>query len=278
MNEQKLLTKDDIDVRVAQTSVYDGKVKASLLLYKDARVDMRTLDALYGPFGWKRSHRILGDRLYCTVEVWDKDKKEWIAKEDVGTESNTEPEKGQASDSFKRACFNWGIGRELYTAPKITVALDEKEYGKDGNKIRVYATFSVSEIGYDDSAAINRLVIVDRFGHERFRMGEQSATAPAPKPATRKKTIGPQPEQAQSMAAPKPAPAPKAEPDPNDLLPGGKTYCLIVKKFAEGKKSKSGEDYRTVWGRMVNPSEDLLERFDYDVATYRMNAGIQPAF
>jgi len=81
--------------------------------------------------------------------------------------------------------------------------------------------------------------------------------------------------------APKPAAtksAAPAEPDPNDLLPGGKTYALIVKKYAEGTTSKSGEDYRTVWTRMANPSADLLERFDYDVATYRMDHNLQPAF
>lgn len=113
MDEIRLLGKEDIDVRVAQTNTYNNNgqtvVKVSLLLYKNARVDMKILDELFTPMGWKRTHRLIGDRLYCQVEVWDAEKKEWICKEDVGVESNTEAEKGQASDSFKRACVNWGI-------------------------------------------------------------------------------------------------------------------------------------------------------------------------
>ena len=87
MKEIRLLGKEDIDVRVAQTSTYekDGKpvVKVSLLLYKDARVDMKILDELFTPMGWKRTHRMIGDRLFCQVEVWDEDKCEWICKEDA---------------------------------------------------------------------------------------------------------------------------------------------------------------------------------------------------
>ena len=129
MDEIRLLSKEDIDVRVAQTNTYNNNgqlvVKVSLLLYKDARVDMKVLDELFTPMGWKRTHKLIGDRRCCQVEVGDAEKKEWICKEDVGVESNTEAEKGQASDSFKRACVNWGIGRELYTAPRISIELNE---------------------------------------------------------------------------------------------------------------------------------------------------------
>ncbi len=89
----------------------------SLLLYKDARVDQRILDETFGVFGWKRTHQCIDGNLYCTVEVYDKDTGIWVAKQDVGTTGYAEKEKSQASDSFKRACFNWGIGRELYSAP-----------------------------------------------------------------------------------------------------------------------------------------------------------------
>ena len=152
MEEIRLLSKEDIDVRVAQTNIYNNNgqqvVKVNLLLYKNARVDMKILDELFTPMGWKRTHKLIGDRLYCQVEVWDAEKKEWICKEDVGVESNTEAEKGQASDSFKRACVNWGIGRELYTAPRISIELNDKEYTRDQQgKIRVWASFSVKSIG-----------------------------------------------------------------------------------------------------------------------------------
>ena len=174
MKEIRLLTSDEIDCRVAQTTAYNGVVKVNLLLYKDARVDMKILDELYGTMGWKRSHQLIGDRLYCTIEVWDADKKEWVAKQDVGTESNTEPEKGQASDAFKRAGFNWGIGRELYTAPKVQITLNEKEYRENQGRYQVWAKFYVKTIAYDTAErTITRLVIVDEKGSIRYEYGNR---------------------------------------------------------------------------------------------------------
>ena len=194
MEEIRLLSKEDIDVRVAQTNIYNNNgqqvVKVNLLLYKNARVDMKILDELFTPMGWKRTHKLIGDRLYCCVEVFNEKTGQWICKEDVGVESNTEAEKGQASDSFKRACVNWGIGRELYTAPRISVELTDKEYtrGQDG-KIRVWATFGVKSIGYDaNSRTITSLEIQDRFGNVRFSMGgsvQQSQTQSEPSQAVR---------------------------------------------------------------------------------------------
>lgn len=102
----------------------------SLLLYKDARCDMNILDETVGAFNWKREHT--RENANCIVSIWDDEKKQWVSKEDTGTESYTEKEKGLASDSFKRACFNWGIGRELYTAPFIWVPTMAK--GPDGKE------------------------------------------------------------------------------------------------------------------------------------------------
>ena len=113
----RLLKADEIECRIATIN----EKGLSLLLYKDARVDQKILDETFGIFGWKRSHQCIDGNLYCTVEIFDKDSGEWISKQDVGTMSYSEKEKGQASDSFKRACFNWGIGRELYTAPFIWI-------------------------------------------------------------------------------------------------------------------------------------------------------------
>lgn len=180
MNKEiPLLKANEIECRVQQVrQSYDKQsVEAVLLLYKDARCDMKYLDKLYGVTGWQRKHSLIGDRLYCTVEIWDDDKKTWIAKEDVGTESNTEKEKGQASDAFKRACFNIGIGRELYTAPNIKITLNYREYSTENGKYKTYATFNVKEIEYDAERQISKLVIVDRFGNERFTY---SQNAPAP--------------------------------------------------------------------------------------------------
>ena len=107
----RLLEANEIDVRLATVS----EKGVSLLLYKDARCDMNILDETVGAMNWQRNHA--RDNANCIVSIWDDEKKQWISKEDTGTESFTEKEKGLASDSFKRACFNWGIGRELYTAP-----------------------------------------------------------------------------------------------------------------------------------------------------------------
>lgn len=154
---RKLLA-SEIDVRAA--TVKEGK-GMSLLLYKDARVDQNMLDETVGATNWQRSHEIIGNNLYCTVSIWDEEKEEWVSKQDVGTESKTEAEKGQASDSFKRACFNWGIGRELYTAPFIWVNM--------ANGIDKYTKFVVKEIGYDADGNINKLIILTKDGQPVYR-------------------------------------------------------------------------------------------------------------
>ena len=99
---------------------------ATILAYKDARVDMQRLDDVVGALNWKREHT--RDNKNCIVSIWDESKKQWVSKEDTGTESNTEKDKGLASDSFKRACFNWGIGRELYDYPFIQIQLNSSEF------------------------------------------------------------------------------------------------------------------------------------------------------
>lgn len=152
----------------------------SLLLYKDARVDQKILDETFGIFGWKRSHQSIEGNLYCTVEILDKETGEWIAKQDVGTTGYAEKEKSQASDSFKRACFNWGIGRELYTAPFIWIpAAKTVIQSKEGpNKEKRYYCndhFSVSSIGYNEDREINALVIVNDEGQPVYELKVRSA-------------------------------------------------------------------------------------------------------
>jgi hypothetical protein len=105
---------------------------ATILAYKDARIDMQRLDDVVGALNWKREHT--RDNHNCIVSIWNEETKQWISKEDTGTESNTEKEKGLASDSFKRACFNWGIGRELYDYPVIQIKLNDNEFDKATNK------------------------------------------------------------------------------------------------------------------------------------------------
>lgn len=156
----RLLRAEEIECRIAMVN----EKGVSLLLFKDARVDQKLLDETFTPFGWKRSHQVIDGNLYCTVEVWDKEKEQWIGKQDVGTMSYAEKEKGQASDSFKRACFNWGIGRELYTAPFIWIpagrAMIQKKEREQ--KYFTYDRFHVWSISYDEEGKINAVTIVNQ--------------------------------------------------------------------------------------------------------------------
>ena len=142
MKQFRALTAGDIECRVS--TVPDKG--CSLLLYKDARCDMKILDETVGPENWKRSHELINGNLFCNVSLWDEGKKEWVTKQDVGTESYTEKEKGQASDAFKRACFNWGIGRELYTAPFIWIKSGDVTLAQKNGKSTTYDKFSVEQI------------------------------------------------------------------------------------------------------------------------------------
>ena len=169
----RLLNADEIDCRVA-TVTANG---VYLLLYKDARVDQNILDETVGPMGWQRRH--CRDNANCIVSIWDADKSQWIEKEDTGTESNTEKEKGLASDSFKRACFNWGIGRELYTAPSIWIKSENCDIYENGNdqrgrvKYGCNDRFYVSRIGYDNNRNINALEIKRRYGNRVvYKLGQ----------------------------------------------------------------------------------------------------------
>lgn len=135
------LRADEIECRVAQAK----GTGVSLLLYKDARCDQNILDESVGAYNWMRQHT--RDNANCIVSIWDEKKQQWISKEDTGTESNTEKEKGLASDSFKRACFNWGIGRELYTAPFIWIKPEDcTALKQNGDRWQCYDSFDVEKI------------------------------------------------------------------------------------------------------------------------------------
>jgi len=160
----------EVDFRVQ--SINKGGY-ATILVYKDARVDMQRLDDVVGDFGWKREHT--RDNKNCIISICDESKKQWISKEDTGTESMTEKDKGLASDSFKRAGFNWGIGRELYDYPQISIKLTSDEWElKDGRpkqkfglKLRDwkwYSEFTDNKLTY--------LGVKDQNGNVRFTFGE----------------------------------------------------------------------------------------------------------
>lgn len=142
------LRPEEVDVRVAQITAKG----CSLLLYKDARCDMNILDETVGPDRWQRNHELINGNLFCNVGI--KVGEEWVWKQDVGTESYTEKEKGQASDSFKRACFNWGIGRELYTSPFIWIDRSDVDIVEENGKFKVKDTFFVSQLVIENKKII----------------------------------------------------------------------------------------------------------------------------
>jgi len=165
---QKPLAITDIDFRIQ--SINKGGY-ATILAYKDARVDINRLNEVCTPLGWKREHT--RDNKNCIVSIWDDERSHWVSKEDTGTESNTEQQKGLASDSFKRACFNWGIGIELYDYPAIQVKLNDGEWElKDGRpkqtwnlKLKEWVWHSE----FTDCGKISVLIAKDGKGKARFR-------------------------------------------------------------------------------------------------------------
>lgn len=142
------LKANEIDCRISQIK----KSWLSLLLYKDARVDMDILDETFGAFGWDRDHKELKGNIYCGIGIWNEKQNRMVWKWDAGKESFSDSEKGEASDSFKRAGFNWGIGRELYTAPQIFIPiLDAKgennfEIEEKNGKVTTKTKFHVEAI------------------------------------------------------------------------------------------------------------------------------------
>lgn len=153
----------------AKVKTITARNSALILLYKDARVDMNILDETFGMFNWNKSYtRDQAGNLFCTVGARESSERDFVYKSDVGNESQSDKAKGEASDAFKRACFNWGIGRELYNVPVIFVDLDAKEVTQtSNNKKTTYTKFFVKSVQYKDNAIV-KVVIVDGNGKTRF--------------------------------------------------------------------------------------------------------------
>lgn len=160
--EFRNLKPDEIDVRVQSVK----EKGLSLLLYKNARCDMNILDETVGSERWQREHYTCKNSLFCRVGIKFGD--EWVWKSDCGIESNAEAQKGEASDSFKRACFCWGIGRELYTAPYIWIPADMCNITPQK---KCYDKFSVELIDVLDKKISNlTLLIHNEKTKKKYRM------------------------------------------------------------------------------------------------------------
>lgn len=164
------LMANEIEARVATVS----DKGCSILLYKNARCDMNILDETVGEMNWQRDHKEIKGNMYAGIGIWDTVKEIWVWKWDCGTESYTEGEKGEASDSFKRAGFNWGIGRELYTAPFIWMKADQINLADKNGKKTTYDSFKVEDIEYKDGK-ISYLKVVDNKTKAIFLYGKSRA-------------------------------------------------------------------------------------------------------
>lgn len=149
------LTADEVEARFGQ----DYGEWITLLLYKNARVDMAILDETVGPMSWQRDHKEIKGIMYAGIGIYDDDKGVWVWKWDAGTESRTEKEKGEASDSFKRAGVNWGIGRELYKSPAIWLKKKNLVYNEQG---KLTTRFEVTYLESSEDKEVTCLVIVGK--------------------------------------------------------------------------------------------------------------------
>lgn len=245
------LKADEIECRVAQISAKG----CSLLLYKDARCDQNILDESVGCMNWERKHT--RENANCIVSIWDEDKKMWVSKEDTGTESNTEAEKGLASDSFKRACFNWGIGRELYTAPFIWVSAENctiTNNPKTG-KPQCSDRFAVESITIENKKITALSIKNAKTGDIVYTFGKTGVKKTAAKKTTPKNAAEPQ---AEVQEAPKTvaetAPKKPSYPHRNEFLAFCNNNELDVAEICKEKKlTKASKD------------EDFIEALSYAV-------------
>lgn len=247
-NVFRLLEPKDIECRVGRTGRDEQGPWASVLLFKDARVDQRLMDETFGPMGWQDEYEMIDGMLFCRVSVWDEKKGCWISKMNVGTESGLEKEKGLASDALKRACFTWGLGVELYSAPKIIVRLRpgewEMSYDQGGRPV-VRTTpllrLGVDRIEYGPDRKVSRLVLTDALGNVRYTYGVAQPPSAQPQAGASVFTAG----------------------DGSRLVKGGRTWLRAVEQTARGEVCEDGTpipvflaDYYRI------PDEQMREFFE----------------
>lgn len=249
------LRPEDVELRVAMAR----RNGVSLLIYKDARVDQAILDETVGQMNWRKSYQVIKDNLFCTIEIWDSEKSQWIAKQDCGVESNTEKEKGEASDAQKRAGFVWGIGRELYTAPFIWVS--DKDCNIEEKSKGIYACkdkFSVSSMKVENKKITGLEIVNDSTGKTVFTL------RPAKTQTTAKAAVkAPEPEPVKVKSAPAKKELMSVDEAMKHCIPsknGDKQISLeSMIPFYEGTEEK-----RTKF--MDNMKEEIKKRNDHSEA------------
>lgn len=176
MNNIRKLKADEIECRVSQINAKG----CSLLLYKTARVDRAILDETFGDL-WQNDFKVIDGKMYGGIGIYNTVVNDWLWRWDCGTESNTEAEKGQASDCFKRAGFKWGIGVELYSAPFIWLNIETEKNDKGKFQLKnKFAKFSVKSIDYAENGNIKDLTIIDDTGNIIYSMKNKSLKTEQP--------------------------------------------------------------------------------------------------
>lgn len=282
MNKFRTLRADEIDCRISQIKDNDGKATGlTLLLYKDARCDQNILDETVGPMNWQRHHT--RDNRNCIVAIWDSEKNQWIEKEDTGTESNTEKEKGLASDSFKRACFNWGIGRELYTAPFVWIPANKCNIVLNKyKKLACYDTFTVTDIDYLNGNICYLSIKNEKTGKTCFEWGKKGELT--------ERTVAPDSEPESGIIVPEPranvttvdkVPQPEGNPVKDYIEDGIRTMRVMfgdpdddaaLKRFTKYRKAliESGTIKDT---KKITTLEEAQATFDAIWKTFRPSDG-----
>lgn len=223
MRNFRLLKADEIECRINQIT----EKGVGILLYKTARTDYALLDETVGMMNWQNQYTVIDGKMYCGIAIKDEKTGTWVWKYNCGVESNTEAEKGQASDAMKRAGFCWGIGTELYSAPFIWIPADKcniKKREKDG-KLMCFDSFRVSDISYDDTETVSALVIKDARGNVAFAFGKNKrGSAPAASDVIRRENT-----QADPQSPPEPVFVPKCKDCGAEITE--KVHDYSVKKF-----------------------------------------------
>lgn len=208
------LKADEIEIRIRQINPETG---VHLLLYKDARCDMNILDETVGVDHWQRKHYQVKKTMLCSVGILCGN--EWIWKDDAGAETKVEVEKGEASDSFKRACVTWGIGRKLYTAPFIWIpaqklTIESKQInGKTQHFVK--EELRVARIHYDDKQIISLTINAIDYNGKEKQVYKYTALTTKVVPET----------------------------PPQELAPGETPICKKCGKEIKGLKKKDGSTY-----------------------------------
>ena len=115
---------DKVDLSQLSAPTPESEIKhreqaGKTLSYIDARYCMDTLDTICGPGNWCDNYKEVKGLMMCGVSIFVNGI--WVTKWDTGSEANFEKEKSIVSDSFKRACVKWGIGRFLYSLKIISL-------------------------------------------------------------------------------------------------------------------------------------------------------------